>query len=762
METDIVHFRDNKKFILGNLDTKKLKHYTLEGHFDTTEDLRFELFDKDKKAHALLVDIDHCPLLKGLLLMDDVEKVFGEGRMTHLFTGQGHHVYIWLGVPFSQSEAPLYKQSFIDKCKELQQVIKFGEVDLKTFGYMKYGRVPESINSKNGNRVKYIKENNGSLGSIDGYLERSVSISKVIKPEIKNVYVTEPTESVIYKNCAFIRHCKKESKTLTHPEWNAAMCIASFAEDKNLAHYISEGYEDYDPQEVENYFDSEKMYPITCGKINDIYTEASPCYGCAHASHEETCPSLITGPLPAPSAKYGYHMTRKSKDGLSYKIPNFNKIETADVANCWINTNMEKVLVNDDNMYYYDENKWSRCVEYHQRKVTPTYMISKQIDDIPKGGIRSTREKNEVTQLVINSTKYEYCKEEDFDPRDYINVNNGVLDIKNIRLLEHDRCYKLREMYDINYDADADHPVWTAFLNEALPSRSDQLLLQNFFGLALSNIPTRVYQSYLWLHGASGTGKSTVLDVISDLVTAEKTCVLNSEIFSSEKGLPFDMRGKNLAFYDEFKMIEKESYVRQWEVNSNNIVSSHNLSLRLMYRGPITLADPKATLIVTSNDSPSISSSESGTVRRLRSISFHHKPKNLNPFLKDELMKEKAGILNWALKGLKYFYKKGLPERSAREKRELDYSLAVGDNMAVQFVEGAIKKGSIDDTIPRKAMLARYIDHTNDHQAKLHDKKTIKEINKVMSSHFSMPTGGFYFRRSEGYVYKGFKFKEKQ
>ena len=89
-----VQFDDvNKKLIIHGDITWETLHTTTA----VVPDLRFTLYEyvnNTKLNNAVLVDIDHAPLLAYTDLLKKIEAVFGEYKMYHVFTGNGHHVYI--------------------------------------------------------------------------------------------------------------------------------------------------------------------------------------------------------------------------------------------------------------------------------------------------------------------------------------------------------------------------------------------------------------------------------------------------------------------------------------------------------------------------------------------------------------------------------------------------------------------------------------------------------------------------------------------
>ena len=98
-----------------------------------------------------------------------------------------------------------------------------------------------------------------------------------------------------------------------------------------------------------------------------------------------------------------------------------------------------------------------------------------------------------------------------------LNLQNGTLDLRTGKLLQHDRCHLLTKMAPVAYDEEAECPVWKQFLERVMDESPSKIqLLQNISGYTLTG-DTRE-QKLFFFHGKGENGKSTYLELIRDMM----------------------------------------------------------------------------------------------------------------------------------------------------------------------------------------------------------------------------------------------------
>ncbi len=114
------------------------------------------------------------------------------------------------------------------------------------------------------------------------YINKSNSKSgKTLKNNTNNNYrkkVFDGNFKVLFDNCAFIRMCITEAKTLKEPEWHHfARLLNSLSNGLALFDYYSQPYPKYNKEETLRKFKNAGKYPATCNNIAKIFAGCKTC-----------------------------------------------------------------------------------------------------------------------------------------------------------------------------------------------------------------------------------------------------------------------------------------------------------------------------------------------------------------------------------------------------------------------------------------------------------------------------------------------------
>lgn len=244
-------------------------------------------------------------------------------------------------------------------------------------------------------------------------------------------------------------------------------------------------------------------------------------------------------------------------------------------------------------------------------------------------------------------------KSEDLDSGGLLNLRNGTLDMHTLEFRSHDRGDLLTYCLPYDFNPDADCPRWRGFLAEVLiredgaPDAELADLVQEAVGAALAG-ETR-YESMFWLHGSGANGKSVLLKTLRALLGD-----LALDVNFHRLGQPgdyqlADLPGKRLLISSESAKGHgtAESYLKM-------LTSGEVITVRPIYGSPFQMT-PCGVIFWAMNDRPIIRDSSDAIWRRLKLIPFHRTfaPHEQDRRLSDKLESERAGILNWALAGLK-------------------------------------------------------------------------------------------------------------
>lgn len=232
---------------------------------------------------------------------------------------------------------------------------------------------------------------------------------------------------------------------------------------------------------------------------------------------------------------------------------------------------------------------------------------------------------------------------------DYLPCKNGVLHIPTKTLLPHTPDIYATSQLDFDYDPSATCPNFTHAL-EQISEASE--FLQEFAGYALT--PDVKHEIAIWMQGAPGCGKSTVISGLQTMLGNSRSGLLGLADIEQSRFALGHLPGKTLVFSTE----QPENFI----VASNRlnaIISGEPITVEQKFKDAITII-PRAKIVWAMNDLPRVSSVNNGIIRRVKVIRFPNlEESKRDPELKDRIATEGAGILNWALLGLERLRNRG-------------------------------------------------------------------------------------------------------
>ncbi|WP_368235829.1 DNA primase family protein [Clostridium perfringens] len=553
-------------------------------------------------------------------------------------------------------------------------------------------------------------------------------------------------EVVCFK-CDFIKHCKKNSKTLSEPLWHGMITnLALFKGGTYRIHELSKDYKTYSEKETEekiSNFLKSGACPMTCETLRD---RGYPCERYGKTCYGKSPASLAFKPLTVKDIRECIKFLRVSE------VSNATNVDTAlrfiEDYMYNIGVALGKSLIEEDLakhlkiknpkdlISFYrelikkfkkergDKAKSKNHIKPKNFQSLPWYeeqekglkflpfVLAKHLSEtrdvyyggesflIYENGVYNISGEKEAGRIIMDYMLPNYCTmasirdcrdqwdilvSMDFDVFNrnpyLVNVRNGLLDIRDMSFKEHTPSYLSTVQLNVEYNPHAHCPQFEKFLNEVLDCRLIPLV-QEILGYLLTT-NTSAQKSFVLL-GPARTGKSTLLWVVEYLLLGKKNVsnipwqeigdkFKTAELLGKLANVFSDLPSKSIDDTGIFKVVTGEDYLMAEKKNKN----------------PFKFR-PFARLVFSCNELPKnyVDRTE-GFYRRLIIVPFNRQiEKNkIDKALKYKFQREKEGILNWALEGLRRLYENNFEFSENELTDEVKKEYKRENNNVISFVE---------------------------------------------------------------------------
>lgn len=262
----------------------------------------------------------------------------------------------------------------------------------------------------------------------------------------------------------------------------------------------------------------------------------------------------------------------------------------------------------------------------------------------------------------------------DFDRNRFLlNVQNGVLDLRNGELLAHDMSMYHSKICNVEYSDKADCPQWQMFLNVIFECDKELIrYAQKLAGIFLTGDISE--QAVFFLFGNGRNGKSTFINALYNIL-GEYALTMQPEVFLTNKWRSVPeyeiavMKGARLV-----TTAEPSDGVRLNESLIKQMTGGEPLTGRFPYGVPFSFF-PEYKLCMSTNYKPNISGVDEGIWRRIHLIPFDVQipADKVDRQLPYKLRKEYVGILNWAVDGCLLWQREGLEQPEAVKAATAEY-----------------------------------------------------------------------------------------
>ncbi|QDL53671.1 phage/plasmid primase, P4 family [Rhodoferax aquaticus] len=240
-------------------------------------------------------------------------------------------------------------------------------------------------------------------------------------------------------------------------------------------------------------------------------------------------------------------------------------------------------------------------------------------------------------------------------------VMNGVIDLRTGLFRQAKAHDYLRRRCNVAFDSEARCPEWKRFV-AGITCEDYKLagFLQRSIGYTLFG-HTKA-QAFFVLEGTGENGKGVFMRTITAMLGDYATELAPNLVTSAYAGAASQansalmaLKGKRLAIATELPESRgfDTAFVKQF-------AGGDSITTRANYGDTITFK-PEAKLWLSTNDMPDIRANDKAMWRRIFPVPFNGNFSGVNrdDDVEEKLLKEHAGILNWALRGARRYHEQG-------------------------------------------------------------------------------------------------------
>lgn len=253
-----------------------------------------------------------------------------------------------------------------------------------------------------------------------------------------------------------------------------------------------------------------------------------------------------------------------------------------------------------------------------------------------------------------------------------LNVQNGTVDLRTGELREHRKEDMITKLAPVDYDPEAEAPVWTTFLGRVMAENADLIdYLQRMIGYSLTGSVQEHVLGFFF--GGGANGKSTFLSTIHAMMgdyaaPAARGLLFRSRTERHPTSLA-SLHGRRFVTCSEIE--EGQTFD---EALTKDLTGGDPINARRMREDEWQFT-PTHKLFVAGQHKPTVRGDDEGIWRRMRLVPWLVTiPKEeRDPLLPQRLRAELAGVLRWAVDGCLAWQKRGLNEPQAVRQATAEY-----------------------------------------------------------------------------------------
>lgn len=327
---------------------------------------------------------------------------------------------------------------------------------------------------------------------------------------------------------------------------------------------------------------------------------------------------------------------------------------------------------------------------------------------------------------------------------DYLNVQNGVVNLRNGELIPHDPSFMMSKICNSEYDATGKKKPkrWLKFLDEVTGGDKElQRYLQKCVGYSLTGSVKE--QCAFFLYGIGNNGKSTFIETLADMLGDYASNAQPDTIMMKRDS---SGAGSDIARLKSARMVTSEEPTEGVRLNEGlvkQLTGGGKVTCRFLYGDEFEYA-PEFKIWIATNHKPVIRGTDVGIWRRIRLIPFETNIQNPDKQLKYKMREEMPQILRWAVEGAMMWKEEGLEVPECVKRATDEYKSEM--DLLQSFMEACIVIDyTAQEAIPASELYSIYTAWANENnEYVMTSRKFFVEIGKKTPEKSRIASGVVY------------------
>ena len=228
-----------------------------------------------------------------------------------------------------------------------------------------------------------------------------------------------------------------------------------------------------------------------------------------------------------------------------------------------------------------------------------------------------------------------------------IALNNGVFNLDTMELIPYDKKHIFTSKSPVNFTKGAICPRFIKAMREIVCNDEELLMcIQEIFGYTLIN-NTKGERAFYFV-GVGSNGKSFTAEILTKIVGKKNVSNIQLSNFSEKFGIE-GIVGMTLNIANENEV----GNIKSTE-NLKAIISGDSINISRKFKKAINYK-PTVKLVFLLNTLPDTLDNTHGYYRKILIVPFNRvfKQEEMDKNLKEKVLEELSGVLNWAIEGAK-------------------------------------------------------------------------------------------------------------